>query len=294
MCIAAEHSQLHVVAAVERLRVQPGHGAGLRGIEHLHMALIAVTLREHIAQRPGRQRTVQHGCVQRDRQRDALPEAAIRRHEERSTLQAGMFPDLGHVFVLQVQAIGLERQGRCRARAFVRGDALASAPGVAGHGMDAQRRVAAQAPGLHQRAQQRNGAGRITTRVADPQRAGDARILAGRHFGKAVYPVRMGAVCRGRVDDPHPRIADAGHGLSRCRVGQAQHHHVAIVGSLRTRGGVLAQAVRQGNEVDVRAPGQPLPDLQAGGALVAVDEYAEAHVDVPVVKREACGLAQDW
>ena len=62
----------------------------------------------------------------------------------------------------------------------------------------------------------------------------------------------------------------------------------------RTRGGVLAQALRQGDEPDVLTPGQSLEDLQAGRALVAVDENARAQLDAPMVKSEGCRLSKDW
>jgi hypothetical protein len=46
--------------------------------------------------------------------------------------------------------------------------------------------------------------------------------------------------------------------------------------------------------LDVLAPGESLQDLQAGRALVAVDENARAQLDAPVMKSEGCGLSEDW
>ena len=52
-----------------------------------------------------------------------------------------MQPDFRHVLVLEIQAIGLEGQSCCGARAFVRFNALASPSRVSGDGKDAQRRI---------------------------------------------------------------------------------------------------------------------------------------------------------
>ena len=188
-----------------------------------------------------------------------------------------MQPDLRHMLVLQAQAIDLEGQSLRRERAFVSLNALASAPGVAGDGMDAHAGIGMQAARLDQRAQQRNRTRGVATRVADAHSLGDARRLPWRHLGKAVDPPRIGAMRRRGVDDAHARIADARHRLARGFVGQAQHGHVALVDGGCTRGAVLAQGFWQRDEVDVPAPGQSGPYLQAGGALVTVDKYARAH-----------------
>lgn len=74
------------------------------------------------------------------------------------------------------------------------------------------------------------------------------------------------------VDHPHVRVFDAGGGSAGGVVRQAENRDVAGVDRRGTALGVLALFGRQRDQREVSAALQPLVNLQAGGALVAVDE----------------------
>jgi hypothetical protein len=67
----------------------------------------------------GRHARGQQAHVQGDHQHDALSIVAVGRHEHRRMRQAGMLLDLGHVLVVQAQAVDLKRHGAGRACAFM-------------------------------------------------------------------------------------------------------------------------------------------------------------------------------
>ncbi len=69
--------------------------------------------------------------MQRHGEHDALRVVPVARHEEGVAHQAGMLPDLGHVLVLQVQAVELEGRCACGRRALVALDAGTALAAVA-------------------------------------------------------------------------------------------------------------------------------------------------------------------
>jgi hypothetical protein len=83
--------------------------------------------------------------VQRHGQHDALAEGPVGRHEEGPLREAGVVLDLGHMLVLQRQAVDLNA-ARCGARAFVAVDACATLARITRHGVDGQRVVGRQQP----------------------------------------------------------------------------------------------------------------------------------------------------
>jgi hypothetical protein len=79
------------------------------------------------------------------------------------------------------------------------------------------------------------------------------------------------------VDHAHARAAHQRHGFARGVVGQAQQRHVAVVQRLGAVGRTLAMLGRQLQQAQIVPPGQPLLHLQAGGALVTIDENERGH-----------------
>ena len=217
--------------------------------------------------------------MQRDGQHDALTESTVGRHEHRTLRQTGVGLDLGRVLVRQAQAVDHEGGSIGRARAFVGLDAFTAPSGVTGHGMHRDRMILRHQARGDQRAQQRDRAGRIAPGIGHPGRGRDPRGLRRLHLGKTVGPSGIGPMCRTGIDDPHLRMRNSGHGLARCRIGQTQDRDIAAVDGLRSPMRILAPPVGQGQQRNIGAPFQPAEDLQAGGALVAIDENSGFHGD---------------
>ena len=118
----------------------------------------------------------------------------------------------------------------------------------------------------------------ITAGVADPFGVPDAVSLAGVQFGHAENPVRVRPVGDGGIDDPGLRVVDQRHRLARSVFGQAENGQIGTVQHLSPGRRVLAGFLGQAESFQVIPPLQPLLDLQAGGAFLAVDEYFCRHV----------------
>ena len=129
-----------------------------------------------------------------------------------------------------------------------------------------------QQAGLHQGPQQGDGTCGVAAGVADALRAGNARGLRRIHLRKAVNPLRVRAVGRAGVDHAHGGVVDGGDCFAGGSVGQAQDGDVAAVDGFGAAGGVLAVGLGQRQQLQVGAAVQALVDLQAGGALVAVNK----------------------
>ena len=83
---------------------------------------------------------------------------------------------------------------------------------------------------------------------------------------------------RGRgVDHARSGVADQRHALLRRVVGQAEDGDVGLAQEVGARGRILAALDRDRDDFDVVAAGKPRPDLQAGGAVFAVDEDFRFH-----------------
>lgn len=74
------------------------------------------------------------------------------------------------------------------------------------------------------------------------------------------------------VDHSHLGVVDSRHGLAGGVIGQAQQGDVGAVDGLAAALRVFALGLGQGQQAQVAAALQAGMDLQAGGALVAVDE----------------------
>ena len=91
-------------------------------------------------------------------------------------------------------------------------------------------------------------------------------------LGEAVGPAVGDAVRGAGVDHHGVGVTQRRDQLLGRRVGQAEHGDVGGAGDLGALGEVLAVGHRQLEQLDVRAVLQPVMDLQAGGAVLAVDE----------------------
>lgn len=141
--------------------------------------------------------------------------------------------------------------------------------------MNADRVIRRQKARLHERAQQPDRAGQVAARVGHARGARNTLSLPFAHLRKAVDPARRGAMRRAGVDHAHARVDDGRDRLARGRIGQAQDGDIAGVDGLGTALRVFAGVggKRQQFQVLPLDPAaQTLVDLQAGGALVAVDE----------------------
>ena len=210
--------------------------------------------------------------MQRQLHQHALVEIAHAGYEDRLAGQAAVGHDFRNVLVRQAQCIQFVRS---RAAGLVGLDHLAAATAVAAHRRQRHRVVGGQHAGIHQRAQQGDGAGGIAAGVGHALGFADGLGLLGVQLRKAVDPVRVHAVCGGGIDDA--RLAagqgvDQRHRLARGIVVQAQDHHVHFAHQLLLGGGILAQCRVDADDLDAGHSGQAFADLQAGGSGLAVDE----------------------
>lgn len=106
---------------------------------------------------------------------------------------------------------------------------------------------------------------------------GDAFSLACLQFRQAIDPARRGAMRRTRIDHAHAGPAHQRHGLARSLVRQAQQGDVAVVERLGAVRRAFALVGRQLQQAQVGPIRQPFAHLQAGGALVAIDENKRGH-----------------
>ena len=144
--------------------------------------------------------------------------------------------------------------------------------------MHAHRQRRRDQPGVHERAKPGDGPLRPAARVADATRPADRVGLLGPDLGEAVGPALARAVGGGGVDDPHRVALDQRCALARRTVGQAQDRDVRGVQQAPALLDVLALARIDLEQGQVGAPGEPLADLQARRAGLAVDEYRRGHV----------------
>ncbi|MCY1196742.1 hypothetical protein D9M72_80920 [compost metagenome] len=245
---------------------------GVLGRDHLHVRRAGIVAVQAIVQPLGVHARGQQAQLQRHRQHDALAECAVGGHEDRPLRQARVLFDFRRVLVRQAQPIELERRPLRPVRPFVGVHAGAAAARVAGHGVHRHRVIGRHQACLDQRPQEGDGASGVAARVAHAPGLRDQPALLRVHFGKAVDPARIRAMRRTGVDHADRRVDDGGRRLARGLVGQAQDGDVAGVDRLGAALRVLALRLGQRQQPQVGAAVQALMDLQAGGALVAVDE----------------------
>ena len=190
--------------------------------------------------------------MQRHRDQHALAEMADRGHEDRPAREAPVFLRLRHVLVFEAQRVKLE--GRAVIVVMRRDHRLAAAR-IAAHRVDGDRVIGGDQPGVDQRPDEADRPGRIAAGVGDPAGVGDALALAGRHLGKAVFPVRVDPVRGAGVEELWRRGAETVGQRRRFLGGgirQAQDDEVDLRHDVASRGGVLAVRLRQTPQRDRR------------------------------------------
>lgn len=187
-------------------------------------------------------------------------------------LQSRHLLHLGQMLVLQAEAVDVGGvQGRSPVRRLVFRNHLPAAAGVAGERVAGHRIVGGQDPHGHQGGGGRQKAGGVTAGVGHPFGVPDPLPLAGQQLGEAVDPAGGGAVGGGGVHHPGVLVFDERHRLHGGGVGQAQEHQIGRVQETFALGGVLALVRVNAQQLDVVPGSQALVDLQAGGALLAVN-----------------------
>ena len=229
--------------------------------------------------------------MQRQADQHALGEVADARHEQRPAGQAAIGLHLRHMLVFEAEAI--QEEGRGAAGGLEFRDHRLAAAAVAGDGVDRDGIVLRQDAPLDQRADQRDGAGRVAAGVGNAWRRRDGRFLRGRQLGEAIDPVRVGAMGGGGIEQLR-RIGAEGRRhrgrVLRGVVGQAEHDEIDFrhQGALGVR--VLAQFGRDGTQRDAGEARQAVTDLQAGGAGLAIDEDAGdgslGHAAIPLRRKK--------
>ena len=219
--------------------------------------------------RLARQQVQVHGQLHQH----ALAKIAHGGHEHRAARQARVAHDLRQVLVLEAQGIGLKQ----RRLAFFIGLDHGSAPaGIPAHRRQRQRKVARNQSRIHQRADQRDGAGGIAAGVGHAGGGRHGLALAGGQFRKTEHPVRRCAVGGGGIDDlgfAAGQAVNHGHGFDRRLIVEAQNHQVHLRHQVTLGLRVLAQLRRNTDHLHLWHLLQPLANLQARRAGFAVDEY---------------------
>jgi len=214
--------------------------------------------------------------LQGHRHRHALRIVSDGGHEQRLTRQPRMGGDFRQVFLVLRGAVEEGPVDRARLEFL---DHRLAAAGIARDPGQRDGRIRRDHPGIDQRPQGRDGTGGPAAGVGDAGGAADRVALALRQFGKAIGPVRGDAKGGGGVDQPglQPGRGRRGGNVFRSRVGQAEDGNLSLGKGGQPRGIVLAQGGVDADQADVGALFQPLADLQAGRADIAVDEHLARH-----------------
>jgi hypothetical protein len=204
-------------------------------------------------------------------------------------LEVGVLLHLRHMLVRELQPIEAERLD---AGLFVGGDQLLAAAGVA---RDAEHRgcgVGAHDAGVDQRPQDGDGARRIAARVGDA--VGGQKLLAVvlGHLGEAIGPAVGHAMGSAGVDHDGVGVTQRRHQLLGRGVGQAEHGDVGGLGDLGALAEILAVGHRQLEQLDVGPVLEPVEDLQAGGAVLAVDKDLGLVAGHGLLSRKDSGLQE--
>ena len=167
-------------------------------------------------------------------------------------------------------------QFRSTVGSFDLGDHFLAAA-VAGHGEALHRIVLGQQSAVYHGIHQRSEPAGITARHCHTLGVADLFPMLRRQFRKTVCPVRIGAVCRGSINDPHVRIARQCHSFSRGIVRQAQECHVAFQNGSPSCLRILSGFLSQGNHGQIVPVCQTLMDTQTSRACLSVNKYLYSH-----------------
>ena len=155
---------------------------------------------------------------------------------------------------------------------FILRDHLVSAAAVSGERGAAHERVFFQDTACDQGRGQREKPACVAAGHAHARRAVELIKPAIPSFRQAIDPAFADAVRGGRVDDAHMLFCDHLAGFD-CRIlRQAENRHIAAVEHFPSQFGIFAFPFRQGEQLQIRALGQPIIDPQSRGSFFAVDK----------------------
>ena len=211
----------------------------------MEMLLAPVVLFEDSAEVGGFRLARQSVEMQRHADQHPLAEVADRGLEDRPRGQAGIELDFGHVLVLELKPVELERRRLAR---LIGLDHRLAAARIAADRADRDGLVLGDHAGIHQRAQKRDRAGRMAARIADLAGFGDRLPLPRDELRKAIGPAGRDPM-GGRGVDHAGRVR--AHGVDETRrlfgrlVRQAKDHDIDFAVELLLGGRVLARLGRQ-------------------------------------------------
>ena len=159
--------------------------------------------------------------------------------------------------------------------AFVIGDHLFAAAGVAGDAGAAEGIVRRGQPQLHQRPHDADKPAGIAAGHCHAAGIFDLLLLA-LQLREAVVPCGIGAEGGGGVQHLHVR-AQQGHDLFGCRIRQAEEGEVSRIDDLCPLVHVLAALLGDGEQFNFRPGSQTVGNAQTRGACGAVDKDLYAH-----------------
>ena len=156
-------------------------------------------------------------------------------------------------------------------------DQRSAAAGIAADRADRDRVIGRDEPGLDERPQQTDGAGRVTAGIGDFARPRDLSGLIGRHFRKAIGPFRMDPVSGAGVEQLRCVGAERPgqcNRLSRSIIGQTQHNEIAGCHYVLASRWILALRRGQAAQLYAGYHFEPRSDAEASRASLAIDEHA--------------------
>ena len=121
----------------------------------------------------------------------------------------------------------------------------------------------------------------MAARISHTLRVLDSFAVRLGKLGKAVVPIRVGAV-RGRcVNNAGRVVLDERNGLACRRIRQAQKRNVGCIEELAALHDVLALVLVDKQQLDIVAAAETLINLQTGRTLFAVDVNFRLHRPQP-------------
>ena len=204
---------------------------------------------------------------------------ADRRHKLRLPGNPGIPHHLRDMLVPLIEAIGggIGQIGQFVSRVFPLFNEGLAAAGVAGKGVDGQGGIGGQQPGVNQGAGQQDEPGGVAARIGDIFGAANGRPLPRMQFRQSVFPTGGDPMGGAGVNQPGSGIGNP-PGRRCCGViRQAKNGDLRFQEAGLPFLGIAPQFRGQGQQFQIRPPGQPLVDPQAGGSGMAVNKHFRQH-----------------
>ena len=183
------------------------------------------------------------------------------------------------VQVQTVNALGIV--SRIAVLVLILHDHFLTAAGVTGQRSTGERGVLGNDTVCYQRVNRGNKSACVTARIGNALGVLDGFAVRLGQLGKAVIPVRVGAM-RGRcVNNAGRVVLDERNGLACRRIRQAQKRNVGCIEKLAALLDVLALVLVDEQQLDIVAATEALVNLETGRALFAVDVNFRLHRPQP-------------